>query len=186
MDIPLNRTAYISNYTSNWYLSTDGQSETPNQAVQIWNHDPMVNGGKGSRWRISRLTTGPAGEAYRIDLVDSDGKSTVCLSARKSKDDSDESNSPANQGGQGIVTVQTIAADDSYQAWRIVPVRADQPLFEISPVRFPEYTLGGQNGSAAHDTLVRMTRKWASGTVAAVQTWIIEADREAGGRPSFG
>jgi hypothetical protein len=186
VDIPLNRTTCISNYSSNWYLSTDGQGERPNQGVQIWNHDPMLNDGKGARWRISQLTTGSAGDAYRVDLVDSDGKSTVCLSARKSTDDSDESNSPANQGGQGVVTVQTIAPDDVYQAWRIVPVRADQPLFEISPVRFPEYALGGQQGFAAHDTLVRMTRKWAGGTPAAVQTWIVEADREAGGRPSLG
>ena len=175
--VPADLVVHIGNYDSNWYLSTDGQGETPDQLVQIWNRDPLAEGGRGSLWRITPVSGAPSERdtTYRITLVNLGGDTTVCLSARRSRGEDD--NDPAHQGGQGLVTAQTIAPDDPYQLWHVVPVDAEHPVFEISPVPFPSYALGGQNGFAALDTLVRLTRKWGGGAVAAVQSWIVTPHR---------
>lgn len=155
---PTGRDVIISNYVSNWYLSTDNQRVTPNQRVQIWDRDPMARNGAGGVWRIT-----PRGDGtYSISPSEPYGSTAqYCLSDEK-----------GDRNGEGPVWVRTCNSADSRQAWRIRETSSNSYIHTITPVNHPGYALGPYRAQAESDTYVNVTRKFGR-TPAAAQMWKI-------------
>jgi hypothetical protein len=155
---PTGRNVIISNYVSNWYLSTDNQHVTPNQRVQIWDRDPMANNGAGSIWRLTQRADG----TYSISPSEPYGDSAqYCLSNEK-----------ADGSGEGAVWVRKCDSGDSRQSWRIRETSSNSYVHTIVPVSNRNYALGPHRGQSASDTYVNVTRQFGD-TPAAAQMWKI-------------
>jgi hypothetical protein len=154
---PTGQDVIISNYVSNWYLSTDHQSVAPGQRVQIWDRDPMVRDGAGSVWRLS-----PRGDGtYSISPSEPYGaNSRYCLSNEKTG------------SGEGAVWVRDCDSGDQRQSWIVRETSSRSYIHTIEPAGNRDYALGPHRGNAAADTYVNVTRQ-QGGTPAAAQMWKI-------------
>ncbi|HEX5566298.1 MAG TPA: hypothetical protein VFY14_05075, partial [Streptomyces sp.] len=157
--VPTGQDVIISNYASNWYLSTDHQSVAEGQRVQIWDADPMANNGAGGIWRLS-----PRGDgSHSISPSEPYGSSPrFCLSNEKAP----------NSNGEGAVWVRRCNSGDARQAWWINETSSRSYVHTIVPVNNPDYALGPYRGLSAADVYVNVTRQWG-GTPATAQMWKI-------------
>ncbi len=157
--LPVGQDVIISNYASNWYLSTDHQTVGEGQRVQIWDRDPMANNGAGSIWRLTPRTDG----SYSISPSEPYGRTPrFCLSNEKDP----------NRSGEGAVWVRRCADADSRQSWWIGETSSRSYIHTIIPANDPGYALGPHRGMAAADVHVNVTRR-QGGTSATVQMWKI-------------
>ncbi|RAJ71317.1 hypothetical protein K378_00135 [Streptomyces sp. Amel2xB2] len=155
---PTGRDVIISNYASNWYLSTDYQTVAHGQRTQIWDRDPMANNGAGSVWRIS-----PRGDGtYSISPSEPFGAgSRYCLSDEKGTGE-----------GEGAVWVRDCDSGDARQSWLIEETSSRSYVHTIVPAGHRDYALGPYRAQSASDTYVNVTRKFGR-TPATAQMWKI-------------
>lgn len=157
---PTGQNVIISNYVSNWYLSTNNQRVKPDQRIQIWNRDPMAHNGEGSVWRLTHRGDG----TYSISpSAPYGGSARYCLTNEK-----------GDRRGEGPVRVRDCDSGDARQAWRVRETSSNSYVHTIVPVNNPDYALGPHNAQAESDTYVNVTRKFGR-TPAAAQMWKINS-----------